>query len=317
MAGVSVFFSYSHADEEMRDQLEKHLTMLKRNGNISTFHDREILAGAEFGNEIDQNLIEAGIILLLVSPDFLASEYCYSIEMQTALKMHKENKAVVIPVILDHCDWRSAPFSSLMAVPNDAKPITEYANQNKAFDEITTEIRKVVQSIADTADIACSTANFEVENCEPKVVCNDRSANLHVKKEFTELDFNDFLNNSYDYIAKYMQNTLEEFEKRNVGFQTRFNSNDSKIEILIFNNGVKVAYCRIMKGRDVSYMIDSLVYSESEMGNSFNDSLNIENDGTSLFWKPSFNVGYSQKEELLSMKGAAEFFWDKVISRFQ
>jgi len=77
-----VFFSYSHADEELRDQLEKHLTMLKRQGAIETFHDRRIPAGNEVDRSISAELERADVILLLVSPDFLASAYCYDIEMQ-------------------------------------------------------------------------------------------------------------------------------------------------------------------------------------------------------------------------------------------
>ena len=90
---ASLFFSYSHADEALRDQLEKHLSALKHQGKIETWHDRRILAGQTFSSEIDSHLESADIILLLVSPDFLASDYCYEVEMRHALERHQRGEA--------------------------------------------------------------------------------------------------------------------------------------------------------------------------------------------------------------------------------
>jgi hypothetical protein len=112
---LNLFFSYSHKDEALRDELEVHLAMLKRQGVISIWHDRRITAGEDFAGEIDQNLATADIILFLVSPDFIASDYCYDIEVKQALERHETGKAKVIPVILRPCDWKHAPFGHLLA----------------------------------------------------------------------------------------------------------------------------------------------------------------------------------------------------------
>ena len=111
------FFSYSHSDETLRNELEKHFSTLRRQGFIKTWHDRGIGAGKEFDQEISQHIEEADIILLLISPDFLASDYCYEKEMTRALERHKSGEARVIPVILRPCDWHDAPFGKLQAVP--------------------------------------------------------------------------------------------------------------------------------------------------------------------------------------------------------
>ena len=95
--------------------------MLKRQGFIETWYDRRILAGAEFGNEIDQRLTESNLVLLLVSPDFLASDYCYSLEMEKALEMKRQGEAWIIPIVLEHCDWKNTPLKDLLACPNDGK----------------------------------------------------------------------------------------------------------------------------------------------------------------------------------------------------
>src|SRR2546421_9745171 len=101
---VIVFYSYAHEDESLRNELEKHLSLLQRRGIITTWHDRKIVPGTDWAYAIDSHLNEATIILLLVSPDFMASDYCYSIEMDRALKRHQAGKARVIPIILRSVD---------------------------------------------------------------------------------------------------------------------------------------------------------------------------------------------------------------------
>src|SRR3984957_20856300 len=129
---ASVFFSYSHADEALRDHLEKHLTMLKRQSVIETFHDRRIAAGDDVDGSISSELERADVILLLVSPDFLASAYCYDIEMQRALERHRLGEAGVIPVILRHCDRQAAPFGKLIAPPRCLQPASAFPDLDHA-----------------------------------------------------------------------------------------------------------------------------------------------------------------------------------------
>lgn len=94
---ASLFFSYSHVDEAHRNQLEKHLSALKHQGLLDTWHDRRIIAGQEFDQEIDAHLDTADVILLLISSDFLASDYCYKREMTRAMERHAARDAIVIP----------------------------------------------------------------------------------------------------------------------------------------------------------------------------------------------------------------------------
>src|SRR4051812_26495644 len=110
-----LFFSYAHEDEQYRDQLEKHLASLRHEGLIDAWHDRRILAGAQFGAEIDAQLEKADVILLLVSASFLASSYCYGIEMKRALERNADGSATVIPVIVRPCDWQKSPLGGLLA----------------------------------------------------------------------------------------------------------------------------------------------------------------------------------------------------------
>src|SRR6266581_4917208 len=121
---LELFYSYAHADEALRKELEKHLSLLQQRGLIAGWHDRKIPAGATWADEIDTHLNTAQIILLLISADFLDSQYCYGVEMKRALERQAAGEARVIPIIVRPVDWKDAPFAHLQALPTDAKPIS-------------------------------------------------------------------------------------------------------------------------------------------------------------------------------------------------
>jgi class 3 adenylate cyclase len=143
MKAKSLIYSYSHKDEILRDELEIHLSLLKRQGYIVSWHDRKILPSQEWAGVIDDNFKSADIILLLISADFIDSDYCYEIEMRTALKRHGAGEAHVIPVILRDVDWHQAPFSNLQALPRDGKPITLWSDRDEAWKNVAQGIRRV------------------------------------------------------------------------------------------------------------------------------------------------------------------------------
>lgn len=147
---VNVFFSYARKDEDLRDELAKHLKILERQGIIETWYDRDIDAGVERSTEIDKQLDSADIILLLVSSDFVASDYCYDVELKRAIERNDKGEITIIPIILRPVDWENTPFSKLQALPQDGKPITEWENQDKAFLNIAQGIRRSVSALAST-----------------------------------------------------------------------------------------------------------------------------------------------------------------------
>src|SRR5271157_804367 len=133
---IRLFYSYSHQDEELRKELENHLSLLRRKGLISAWHDRMIGAGDEWKGAIDKNLEGAHVILLLVSSSFLASDYCWDVETKRALERHDRDEAKVIPIILRPCDWQGAPFGKIQALPRDGKAITSWLNRDEAFTDV-------------------------------------------------------------------------------------------------------------------------------------------------------------------------------------
>jgi hypothetical protein len=143
-----VFFSYSHRDEALRDELAKHLHLLERQGIITRWHDRRITGGTEWAGAIDKHLRTADIILLLVSADFLASDYCYDVEVKHAMERHEAREARIVPIILRATDWHSTPFGKLQALPKDGHAVTSWLNQDEAFSDIACGIRSVAQELA-------------------------------------------------------------------------------------------------------------------------------------------------------------------------
>jgi len=141
--GKKIFFSYSRKDKEYRDELEKHLSNVKRNYNVKTWYDHEILPGDEWEKEIMDSLNTADIILLMVSPEFNYSDYCFK-ELQIALKRHENKQAVVVPIIVSPCDWEDTEFAKLNALPTGAKPIDHWPLKNDAYLDIVNNLKRIV-----------------------------------------------------------------------------------------------------------------------------------------------------------------------------
>jgi hypothetical protein len=147
--GLHIFISYAPEDEPMRRELEKQLTALKRQGLIDVWHDHKISAGVERAHELDSHLDTDQIILLLVSPDFISSDYCYGVEVKRAMKRHQAGDARVIPIILRPILWRDAPFGKLQALPTNAEPVTSssWHTRDDAFFDIAKGIQEVVEGL--------------------------------------------------------------------------------------------------------------------------------------------------------------------------
>jgi hypothetical protein len=144
---VEVFISYAKADEPYRKQLETHLSVLKRQGLVSLWHDEQIQLGTNKVEAVDTHLSEASIILLLVSADFLASDYCYSIEMAQALKRHEAGLVQVIPIVVRPCEWRQLPIGRLQALPMNGDSISEWGSADNAWTEVATSLRRMIDNI--------------------------------------------------------------------------------------------------------------------------------------------------------------------------
>ncbi len=144
---INIFVSYSHVDENYRKELEKHLSILRRSGIIRDWHDRQIRPGEEWELTIDQHLRSADVILLLISPDFVASEYCWGNEMSLAMDFHENGSATVVPILIRPIDFDGAPFAKLQMLPKDARPVALWSSHDEAWAHVTGALRKMIDEI--------------------------------------------------------------------------------------------------------------------------------------------------------------------------
>jgi outer membrane protein assembly factor BamB len=145
---IDIFISYAHQDQLFRRKLETCLEPLKREGLIQPWSDAAIRPGMEWQEAIGTHLNTAQVILLLISPDFLASDYCYGTEMKRAVGRHLRGDARVIPVILRTTDnWTNAPFGKLQALPEEAKPIKDWRDKDKAYASVVNGIRQAIKEL--------------------------------------------------------------------------------------------------------------------------------------------------------------------------
>jgi hypothetical protein len=142
---LPIFISYSHIDAPHVHKLRRALAPLVREGLVKLWYDREIKPGEEYSSRIAAELGAAKIILLVVSPDFISSDYCYGIELAQALQKHKQGTAIVIPVVVRPTDWSHTPFSRLQALPDDANPVTKWRNRDSAYLNIAQGLRRLIQ----------------------------------------------------------------------------------------------------------------------------------------------------------------------------
>jgi hypothetical protein len=147
-----VFISYSHADETHKDALEEHLALLSREGVISVWDDRKLIAADDWKNQIDENLEAAQIIIFLISSSFLASPYCMDVEFERAREKHKEGTAKLVPIIVRAVNWTSSELGNVQALPKDAKPITSWKNKDEAWTDVVQGLSVLIKSFEPTVE---------------------------------------------------------------------------------------------------------------------------------------------------------------------
>lgn len=147
MEPVDLFYSYAHEDEKLRDELDGHLALLRRKGVIRPWHDRGIIPGQQWNEAIDAQLTRADLILLLVSMDFLNSDYIWGKELGSAIARAERGDASVVPVLLRAVDIEGAPFAKFQGLPTDLRPVTSWPNRDEAWTDVAKGIRRTVEAI--------------------------------------------------------------------------------------------------------------------------------------------------------------------------
>lgn len=288
------------------------------------------MAGDDLDASIDANLETSDIILLLVTADFLASNYCFSKEMKRALERQREGTARVIAVILEHCDWQSAPFSKSLVVPKDGKPVTSWANEAEAWTDVTKQIRTVVEQtprptvmsgqraapLSSSAGVDGAESGQRLETAAPR----SRSSNLRITKEFTDFDKDKFLQDAFVYMGKFFHESLDELAARNPGIQSRYQQiNAERFSAIAYRGGKTVAECSVKiagyGGRDSMLTFS---YQANAAPSTSNEMLSVAFDSQAIFFKPLGMQSFrGQFETQLSEQGASEYYWGLFIEPLQ
>ena len=259
-----------------------------------------------------------------MSPDFIASSYCYDVEMTEALQRHERGEAVVIPVILRACEWHGLPFGRLRATPNDGKPIRLFPDLDSAFLNVVRDIKAIALRLA--AEQVPSAAPIRMPHAVARpvgVIDEPRSGNLGVRKTFTEFDRDRFRTDTFEYIGRYFENSLIELGQRNPGIRSSFQRIDATaFEAAVYDElGNARSRCGVWlrTGRGIGGEIS---YSSSGVGarNSYNESLAVEDDGLSLGMRAMGMLGHAEanaEKKLLTQEGGAEYLWGAFIAPLQ
>lgn len=230
---AKIFYCYSHKDEELRDRLEIHLKMLERQNLIKNWHDRKIISGKNWSHEISRRLDDSDIVLLLLSPDFLASDYCYEVEMKKALDLHASNQIHIVPILLRVCDWKNSPFSRLQGLPLDMIPVlsSEWDSIDEAFHNITEGLKDLIQELFDSYQESDYDKTDTSVLVESKIV----DVELIINREFSQFTLND---------QKHLIDTIEKFLNLSYSLKIKTKKKGSvilRIE-LDFEDALKLKY---------------------------------------------------------------------------
>lgn len=316
---ATVFFSYAHTDEELRKELEKHLAMLRRGKLIEAWHDRKIVPGQPFDRVISEHLEAADIILLLVSPDFLASDYCWDVEVRRAVERHTRGEAAVIPVILRPCDdWQSAPFGGLLALPRDGKPVTTWPNRDEAFVDVARGIRTALadRQYRATAPQAPRPTTLPAENKERAA----SRVSVRLPRTFSEIDRADFIEAAFAETAEFFETSLAALERENTGIQARFRRLDARrFTAVVYRDGRAAARCTIWSAPHRTFPSGiGYVANDSGETSSLNESFSVETGPDALHLKP---LGMSfvgrPRQDTLTAAGAAQYLWELFLQPLQ
>ncbi|QLP96886.1 MAG: toll/interleukin-1 receptor domain-containing protein [Rhodoblastus sp.] len=316
----TVFFSYSHKDEALRDELEIRFTMLKREGLIEAWHDRRIAVGKDFDDEISRKLEEADVILLLASPDFLASDYCWGKEVKRAMERHAARDALVIPIVLRPCEWTRAPFGKLLAAPSDGKAVTGWSDRDAAFLDVARKIRAALNERPERAGAASSPPPAAAASAAAPRVAQARSSNLAINKRFTQADEDAFVLSAFEFMAEFFEGSLDALRERNADIAVRFRRIDAnRFTAAAYRDSRKEAACTIWIGGDVMTSGVKYVGSDSGATNVMNETLTVERTDHGLFFNALMggmhrSGGASRR---LSSEQAAEWLWAMFLEPMQ
>lgn len=280
--------------------------MLRREGALKEWYDREILAGDPVDSEVSANLESADLFLALASPDFLHSNYCYEKEMERAIEKHEFGQMRVIPIIVEPCDWKASPLVRFKALPRDGEPISDWTNENNAYLDIVNELRRISKN-----EVAAQRPIARKEGVIEAVQTGYR-----IKKDFDGIDRADFRDAAFRSIRDYFQKSIAEIDTVE-GLRGRFRElGPQSFSCTVLNQMKDRAQAHItIHAASSSQGFGDITYSFSENApaNTANGWLSVESDEFDLYL---MQHGFSRMgaDQRVSQQTAAEMLWEEFLS---
>ncbi len=312
---MNAFISYSHQDTTMLNMLHKHLAQLQRDQIITTWSDNEILAGGKLNQNITSALQISNLFIALISPDYIASNYCYEKEFERALEMEKQGVLTIVPIILEPSDWFSTPFKEFKALPKDGKAVSTWENKNTAFLNIIQNIRKLIESGSNSKK---TTSKIE----SPQLII---TRNYRVQKDFDTIEKMEFVEKTFHEVKEFFKRYIEELLLiENIKTRTLVDDNyefkcllinrnkintESQVTIsIISGNSPGVLSPSISHEKKLNYLV-----SNSNNNRGTNKTFTLAFDEFHLFWLENDFYSSSRDKKELESKAIANTIWNEWL----
>lgn len=316
------FISYTHADTALKEQLVRHLAPLRREGLIDLWHDGMLRPGEHLDPTVQAALAASDVVILLVSADFIASEYCYEQEMLRAFARQRDGSARVISIILRPCQWKGVPIgngetlSEFVALPKDGKAVITWPDTDTAFDNAVGAIRDMLKAGDGSGQPITSLAPRPDAN-----VAGPRSSSstslLGIAAKPTDLDRDRFLRSGYTTTAALFEEKLGELNASDPRIDNDFERIDSRsFAASVYLDGKRVGQVSIWYGSDTWRNALCLSYDTAmSTRNSMNDWLPLEDTPQGLAFGAGNAMSRRRADGPLDANGAASYFWENFLEQ--
>lgn len=315
------FISYTHADSALKDQLVRHLAPLRREGLIDLWHDGMLRPGEHLDPAVQAALAASDVVILLISADFIASEYCYEQEMLRAFARQRHGTVRVIPIILKPCQWMGVPIgdgetlSEFVALPKDGKAVISWSDPDTAFDNAVGTIRDMLKA---GTNFSSATNGDGVTSISARPPARPvRSTDLlGIAAKPTDLDRDRFLRDGFATTAMLFEQNLAELNASDPRIDTDFERIDSRsFAASVYLDGKRVGQVSIWHGGDMWRNALCLSYdSATSTRSSMNDWLPVENTPQGLAFGAR-NAMSRRADGSLDADGAANYIWENFLEQ--
>lgn len=321
-----LFISYSHADADLLGELRVHLRPHERNGVIEPWYDGYLIPGDDFDAEVRKALAQSNFIALLVTPRFLASDYCVDVEMEDAVRRHLTGEARVVPIIAKTCGWKETFLKKLLATPKDGMPITKWRDQDEAWDMVAGDLARAARNPLGQKTVGPELSTHRDPAApDPRAMPAQPQRTTVAAQIFsiprnakpTDQQLDDFRHEAFERIAELFEASVSALTD---GMSGRFRRVDAnRFTATLYRQGQKLGGCTVFTGTG-HFAARGIAYSGTDSGetNGMNEELSVDLGPAGLGLKPLMRgVLSGERDKTLSPEESAKLLWDLFTERLR